>query len=60
MNLSVFKISKPIIGMLHLNGASDAEIHELAKFEIETLYKNISTLYWLKIILGRPKTSSGL
>ncbi len=38
--LSVFKISKPIIGMLHLNGASDAKIHELAKFEIEVLYKN--------------------
>lgn len=38
--LSLFPVSKPIIGMIHLKGSSDKEIFERAKKEIDIMVKN--------------------
>ena len=35
-----FHIDKPIIGMLHLNGFTPENVHDLAKREIELMYAN--------------------
>ncbi|MBR0149897.1 MAG: hypothetical protein IJP89_00875 [Synergistaceae bacterium] len=40
MKQNVFPVDKPIIGMLHLNGYSPREVHDLAKREIEQMYSN--------------------
>ena len=34
----VFRVDKPIIGMLHLNGFTPERVHDWAKREIEQLY----------------------
>ncbi|MBQ7593481.1 MAG: hypothetical protein IJU48_03890 [Synergistaceae bacterium] len=38
--IDTFHIDKPIIGMLHLNGFTQENVHDLAKREIETMYAN--------------------
>ena len=38
--IETFHIDKPIIGMLHLNGFTSEDVHDLAKREIETMYTN--------------------
>ena len=38
--LDVFQSKKPIFGMLHLKGTSDAEVMERAKKEIRVYYEN--------------------
>lgn len=40
MSQNIFPVCKPIIGMLHLNGNSPREVHDLAKREIEQMYSN--------------------
>ena len=40
MSCKIFKINKFIIGMLHLHGVGERQIHERAKFEIDALYSN--------------------
>ncbi len=37
---NIFPVCKPVIGMLHLNGNSPREVHDLAKREIEQMYSN--------------------
>ena len=40
MSKKLFDIDKPIIGMLHLNGFTQENVHDLAKREIELMYAN--------------------
>ena len=38
--LEIFRVNKPIIGMLHLGESQSVGVHDLAKREIEQMYEN--------------------
>ncbi len=50
----VFKVDKPILAMLHLNGSTPDLVHELAKREISQLYTNGVDAILVEDYFGSP------